>query len=143
MKRILLCFNVLLTILLVSCGGEKGHGSGENYEVRFNSNSIYVKMRCPTSGIIEIGSISFDGFEPEDIEKEIFEGIRDRGYSGDYIVYVTLQFKDEYGNCYDSPETVEICTLNSKEVKRYASYGDFRSKIPFSKAYPWNYDYNK
>lgn len=136
MNRLFYFMLIISSILLIGCSKEK------NYKVSFQSKTIYVTMKCPSIGIVGINQISYDGFELEDIEKDIFEEIRDRDYSGNYDVYVTLQFKDEYGNYNDSPESVKICTLNGKDVKKYVSYSYFRGKIPFHYSYPWIHDYN-
>ena len=139
MNRFFYFMLIFSSILLIACSKEK------NYKVSFQSTTIYVTMKCPSIGIAGINKISYDGFELEDIEKEIFEEIRDRDYSGNYDVYVTLQFKDKYGNYNDSHECVKVCTLNGGEVKKFASffYFEMEHMIPFYEAYPWNYNYNE
>lgn len=132
----LLCTIILSNVLLIACSNNK------NYNVEFHGQSIYITMKSPTLGIASLNGVSFDGFTLEDIEKEIFKKIRRRNYSGDYNVYVTLQFLDEYGNYQDSPERVKVCTLNGREVKKYADFFFFRGKIPFYHAYPWNHNYD-
>lgn len=136
MNRLFYFSLLFSSILLIACSNEK------NYKVSFQSGAIYVTMKCPTIGIAEINRVSYDGFEPEDIEKDIFEEIRDRDYSGYYDVYVTLQFEDEYGNYNDSPESVKVCTLSGEDVKKYVDYNHFRGKIPFHYSYPWIHKYD-
>lgn len=115
----------------------------KNYKIEFEDSNIYVTMKSPSIGIAGVNRISFDGFEPADIEETIFKMIRHRDYDGDYDVYVTLEFKDKYGNYYDSSTSVKVCTLNGEDVKKYADYSYFRGEIPLEKAYPWNYNYSE
>lgn len=127
----------ILTMNFTAC-----NQNNDNYNVEFNNGIIHVTMKCPTIGIIGINKVSFDGFTEEDIEKEIFEGIRNRDYSGNYEVYVTLKFKDEYGNYYDSDEKVHVCTLNSEDVKKYSNYNYFKGNANLGESYPWIHNYN-
>lgn len=134
----LLCLVAFTGLLLIACSKKNN-----SYKVEFKSESVHVTMKCPQIGVAGRNEVSYDGFTSEDIEKEIFEGIRNRDYSGDYEVYVTLLFKDKYGNYSKSQERVKVCTLNGDDVKRYADFNYFKLKspIPLDKSYPWNYDY--
>ena len=137
MRNQLLFLLMFFLITLSSCSQ-----FNKNYKVEFEGTTIYVTMRSPSFGLVGINKVSFDGFKEEDIEKEIFDEIRDRSYNGDYDVYVTLQFKDEYGNYYDSNEKVHVSTLNGENVKRYSNYYYFKGNVDLWKSYPWVYNYN-
>lgn len=121
----------------IACSGFK-----KNYKVAFEDGSIYITMKSPSIGISGINEVSFDGFTPKEIEEDVFYGIRKRSYSGDYNVFITLQFKDSYGNYYDSKERVKVSTLNGNDVKKYASFGYFKGKVSIDKSYPWNHKYH-
>ena len=131
-----LSFISLLSIMLFlhSCSLNK------NYDVKLQSNNIYVTMHCPSIGIAGINQVSYDGFTYDEVEKLLYNKIRDNDYNGDYTIWVTMQFKDEYGNYTDGPQ-IPVTTLNSKDVKRYSSYRYFRGKSMIYKAFPWNYNY--
>lgn len=128
---------VVVTIVLTSC-------ESKNYKVQVCSSSsdgdVWVTMRCPTIGIAGINQVAYDGFTLEEVEKEIYDGIRDDSYNGNYEVYVTLQFRDDHGNYYDG-DMVQVSTLNGADVKQYASYSYFRGKANLSAAFPWNHKY--
>lgn len=114
----------------------------KNYGVAFEDGSIYITMKSPSIGISGINEVSFDGFTPEEIEENVFDGIRKKDYSGNYDVYVTLQFKDSHGNYYNSKERVKVSTLDGDDVKRYANFGYFKGKVSIDKSYPWNHKYH-
>lgn len=128
---------VVMCVNFAACSG-----SNKNYRVAFEDGSIYITMKSPSIGISGINEVSFDGFTPEEIEKYIFDEIRKRSYSGDYNVFITLQFKDSYGNYYDSKERVKVSILNGNDVKKYASFGYFKGKVSIDKSYPWNHKYH-
>lgn len=137
MRNKLLFLLMFFLITLSSCSQ-----FNKNYKVKFEGETIHVTMKSPSIGVVGINRVSFDGFTEEDIEKEIFDEIRYRNYSGDYNVYVTLQFKDEYGNYYDSNEKVHVSTLNGEDIKRYSNYNYFKGKVNLGKSYPWIHNYN-
>ena len=127
---------LLITICLffASCSGNK------NYKVEVRGSGVYVTMHCPSIGVVGINKVSYDGFTYEEVEKEIFDEIRSESFDGDYTVWVTMQFKDEYGNYSDGP-AVPVTTLNGAEVKKYASYSYFNGKSDIYKAFPWVHNY--
>jgi hypothetical protein len=94
-------------------------------------------MHSPTIGIVGINKVGYDGFTLEEVEEEIFDGIRRKGFNGDYNVYVTLQYKDDHGNYYNG-DRVKVSTLNGADVKEYASYSYFRGNAHLYAAFPWN-----
>lgn len=125
---------VVNTLLLLCCASPK------NYDVQVNSFSgeVWATMHSPTMGIVTLGQVNFDGFTLENVEEDIFDGIRHNFfYDGNYDVYVVLQSKDGYGN-YNNVDTVKVSTLNGAEVKKYASYKYFMGKANLSAAFPWN-----
>lgn len=128
---------VIVSVNFAACNGFK-----KNYKVTFKDGSIYITMKSPSIGISGINEVSFDGFTPEEIEEDVFDGIRKKDYSGNYDVYVTLQFKDSHGNYYDSKEKVKVSTLNGDDVKKYASFGYFKGKVHIDKSYSWNHKYS-
>ncbi len=134
--------NSIFLLLFILISISSCNQSNKNYKVEFNNTTIHVTMKSPRIGVVGINQVDFDGFTPEDIEKEIFDEIRDRDYLGDYEVYVTLQFKDEYGNYYNSPERVHVSTLNGEEVKKYSNYNYFQGSVHLGKSYPWVHNYN-
>ena len=125
----------LITATLFSCAN-----SSNGYTITITDGRIDITMKSPTIGIVGINQVGFDGFTPRDIDREVFNKIRKRSYSGDYSVYVTLKFKDSYGNYYNSSEKVNICILNGADVKKYADFSYFRG-LPIHKSYPWIYNY--
>ena len=135
MNKIKCLFAIIGIFLLFACNNSK------NYQVRVSDGFVNITMKSPSIGIVGINQVSFDGFKPEDIEREVFDEIRSRNYSGDYEVYVTLKFKDSYGNYYDSPEKVKVSVLNGADIKRYAEFKYFRG-LNLYKAYPWVHNYN-
>lgn len=128
---------IVMCVNFASCSSFK-----KNYRVAIEDGSIYITMKSPSIGISGINEVSFDGFTPEEIEKDVFDEIRKRSYSGDYDVFIILQFKDSYGNYYDSKEKVKVSTLNGNDVKKYAGFGYFRGKVSIDKSYPWNHKYH-
>ena len=134
--RGIFCFFILvvITLFLLCCISSK------NYDVQVDSSNgeVWATMHSPTMGIVTLGQVDFDGFTLEEVEEEIFDGIRHNFfYDGNYDVYVVLQCKDEYGNYYNR-DTVKVSTLNGAEVKKYASYKYFIGKANLSAAFPWN-----
>jgi hypothetical protein len=136
MKKMASYFFLLCCSITLLCSCES-----KNYSVEVSDGIVKVKMRSPSIGVAGINVVSFDGFEPEEVEKEVFDKIRKRSYDGNYSVIVTLEFKDSYGNYYDGTP-VTVTSLNGAEVKRYASYGYFRNSTHLEKAYPWIHNYN-
>lgn len=135
MKKVL---SILLTLFacllfLCSCGSK-------NYEVKVTDGSVYVTMKAPSVGVSGVNEVSFDGFTLAEIEEEIFDEIQDRKYYGDYDVYVTLRFENQYGQLYERG-SVRVCTLDANDVKKYVDYSYFRGSIPFSNAFQWNHNY--
>lgn len=122
-------------VLLLMCSCEK-----KNYSVEVSDGIVNVKMHSPSMGIVGPGQVSYDGFTYEEVEKEVFDIIRSRGYNGSYSVRVTMQFVDSYGNYYDG-ESVTVSSLDATEVKKYASYYYFRDKTHIADAFPWNHQY--
>lgn len=135
MNKIKFIIAIISIFLLFACNSSK------NYNISVSDGIVSITMKSPTIGISGINKVDFDGFKPEDIERDVFEEIRSRKYNGDYDVYVTLKFKDSYGNYYDSPERVKVCVLNGAEIKRYADFKYFRG-LNLYKAYPWVHNYN-
>lgn len=128
---------ILIGMNFIACDSYK-----KNYKVTFGEGVVNITMRCPTIGVAGWREISFDGFTLADIEEEVFKGIRNRKYLGNYDVYVILQFRDSYGNFYDSQKKVKVSTLNGEDVKKYADFGYFKGKVTIDKAFPWNHNYN-
>ena len=129
-KFIVSLFKVsLATLFLTSCGNE-------NYSVNVypGTQTVSVHMKCPSVGV---GLITYPGYEYEDVERDIFDGIRYYAYDGNYQILVTMEFEDEYGNPKNG-ETVNVGSLNAAEVKRYASYHYFKGKTHLERAFPWN-----
>ena len=129
--------NIIIIICLLfisSCNNEK------NYNVVVTDGIVNITMKCPTIGVVGINKVGFDGFTPKDINREVFNKVRNRNYSGDYIVFVTMQFIDNYGNYYDSQEKVKVDILNGEEMKKYADFKYFKG-VSIYKAYPWIYSY--
>lgn len=135
MKTIKIYYLFIATLLFFSCGQ-----SSNGYKVTVTDGRIDIIMKSPTMGIVGLGQVGYDGFSPRDIDREVFDKVRKRAYSGDYSVYVTMRFKDSYGNYYNSLEEVNICTLNGADMKKYAAFKYFKG-LPIYKAYPWVYDY--
>lgn len=135
MKKIFSVMLLLCSVVTLLCSCEE-----KNYSVDVTDGTIRVKMHSPSIGIVGINQISYDGFTYEEVEKEVFDKIRNRSYDGYYSVIVTLEFKDSYGNYYDGT-SVTVTSLNGAEVKRYASYGYFRGSSHIADAFPWNHKY--
>lgn len=135
MKTIKIYYLFIVSLLFLSCGN-----SSNGYTVTITDGRVDIIMKSPSIGVVGVNKVGFDGFTPKDIDREVFDKIRKRTYSGDYSIFVTLKFKDSYGNYYISPEKVNICTLNGADVKRYADFSNF-SGLPIYKAYPWIYNY--
>ena len=135
MKQI--AFNLFFLCLTITlfCSCES-----KNYSVDVSDGIVEVKMHSPTLGIAGFNEIGYDGFTYEEVEEKVFDKIRSRDYDGKYSVVVTLQFKDSYGNYYDGTP-VTVSSLNSSEVKRYASYSYFRGSTHIENAFPWNHKY--
>ena len=91
-------------------------------------------LKCTVLLGVSLYGVNFDGFTIEDVEEEIFDKIRSSNYEGYYTVYVILQYRDSYGNFYDGPQT-KVSTLQSSEVKKYASYGYFRGQTHLEYSY--------
>jgi hypothetical protein len=119
-----------IAIMLSSC-------QSKNYKVQISEGDVSVTMHSPTIGIVGINKVGYDGFTLEEVEEEIFDGIRRKGFNGDYNVYVTLQYKDDHGNYYNG-DRVKVSTLNGADVKEYASYSYFRGNAHLYAAFPWN-----
>jgi hypothetical protein len=119
-----------IAIMLSSC-------QSKNYKVQISEGDVSVTMHSPTIGIVGINEVGYDGFTLEEVEEEIFDGIRRKGFNGDYNVYVTLQYKDDHGNYYNG-DRVKVSTLNGADVKEYASYSYFRGNAHLYAAFPWN-----
>lgn len=109
----------------------------KNYSVEIKDGAVHINMHCPSIGIIGVNQVSYDGFTYEEVEREVFDKIRSSSYNNNYFVFVTLQYKDSYGNYYDG-ESKLVTTLNGADVKRYASYSYFRGKTHIADAFPWN-----
>lgn len=135
-------FRIALIAVIMSVNFTSCDGSKRNYKVAFDEGAIYITMKCPSIGVAGWREVHFDGFTPTEIEEEVFDGIRKREYSGDYNVYITLQFLDSHGNYYDSQEKVKVSTLKGEDVKKYADFGYFKGKVSIDKSYPWNYNYH-
>jgi hypothetical protein len=141
-----------IAIMLSSC-------QSKNYKVQISEGDVSVTMHSPTIGIVGINKVGYDGFTLEEVEEEIFDGIRRKGFNGDYNVYVTLQYKDDHGNYYNGDrdynvyvtlqykddhgnyyngDRVKVSTLNGADVKEYASYSYFRGNAHLYAAFPWN-----
>ncbi len=116
--------------------------SNKNYKAAFDEGAINITMKCPSIGVAGWREVHFDGFTPTEIEEEVFDKIRKKDYSGNYDIYVTLQFLDSHGNYYDSQEKVKVSTLNGEDVKKYADFGYFKGKVSLDKSYPWNHKYH-
>lgn len=128
MKKLFLLATILLS--LVAC-----ETKDKGYSVYVDNGIVDITMKAPSIGITGINKVSFDGFTIDDIEEEVFKKIRKSNYNGDYVVYVTMKYKDSYGNYYTSPEKVNTCLLNGKDVKKYADFRYFRGKLQIYKAY--------
>lgn len=135
MKKIFPVILLLCSVVTLFCSCEK-----KNYSVDVTDGTVRVKMHSPSMGIVGINQVGYDGFTYEEVEKEVFDKIRNRKYDGRYSVIVTLEFKDSYGNYYDGTP-VTVTSLNGVEVKRYASYGYFRGSSHIDDAFPWNHQY--
>ena len=129
MKRFLFVLSIFMCTLTIVCSCEQ-----KNYSVEVNDGSVIVKMHSPSRGVVSLYGVNFDGFTIEDVEEEIFDKIRSSNYEGYYTVYVILQYRDSYGNFYDGPQT-KVSTLQSSEVKKYASYGYFRGQTHLEYSY--------
>ena len=129
--KILYLTFAVIAMFMVSC-------QSKNYRVQVCSSSsdgqVWVHMRCPTIGFAGINKIAFDGFSYEDVEEEIFDGIRSNSYNGNYEVYVTLEYRDDHGNYHDGDMKL-VSVLNGADVKEYASYTYFHGKSQIQKAY--------
>ena len=124
----------LCVCLFSSCSLSK------NYEVTVTDGSAHITMHCPTIGLTGINQVSYDGFTYDEVEKELFDQIRDSDFNGNYTVWVTMQFKDSYGNYSDGPK-VKVTTLSGSDVKKYASFRYFKGKSMMYKAFPWVHNY--
>lgn len=125
-------FLFIIFLFIVSC-----NSNTKNYSVMVKNGSVVIRMHCPTIGLVGINQVGYDGFTYEEVEKSIFDEIRNSSYNGDYTVSVILQYRDSYGN-FSTEDTTVVCTLNGEDVKRYASYSYFNGKANIAKAYPWN-----
>lgn len=133
LKNVILIFLSICSLFFL-CGCEK-----KNYNVEIRDGVVNVKMHSPSMGIVGFNQVSYDGFTYEEVEKEIFDKIRSRNYDGSYMIFVCLQFLDNYGNYYDG-ENILVSNLSAIEVKKYASYGFFKGQTHLEKAFPWNRD---
>lgn len=125
-------FLFIIFLFIVSC-----NSNTKNYSVMVKNGSVVIRMHCPTIGLVGINQVGYDGFTYEEVEKSIFDEIRNSSYNGDYTVSVILQYRDSYGN-FSTEDTTVVSILNGEDVKRYASYSYFNGNANIAKAYPWN-----
>lgn len=128
-QKCLFFITLIISIFLSSCDSFK-----KNYKIAIENGTVHIIMRSPMIGISGLNSIDFDGFTPREIEERVFNKIRKRDYNGDYNVYVTLQYKDEYGNYNEAPNSIHVCTINGGEVKKYVDFKYFDG-LQLEKAY--------
>lgn len=126
MKRVVKSLIIIAMVLCTSCEEKKG------YSIFFGENYAYVIMRWPSIGISGFNSVDYDGYTPSDIEKEIFEYIREEEIQSDYFhVIISVETRDRYGNyvVLDKNSDLCLCTLEVADVRRYAGFEYFKREI--------------
>jgi len=106
--------------------------SKKTYSVEFHGPWIIVTVPAPSIGMAGPNVIYFRGVEPDDIGKEIYNGltgVMGLFRRGNYTVCLYTVTENEYG------ETIEVskgdlCTLNAEKVKRYKDYAHFKEAYP-------------
>ncbi len=122
---VILIFSILT---IISC-------ENSDFSVKTTGNNIYIEMPSRSVGISGINKVSYGNISLNDVSEAIydeFHGIKGLFKSGDYNVYLKTKYKNSYGEI-EFSDKGKVCTLNTDEMKRYASSyyftQDFNSKI--------------
>ena len=116
----------IIFLSLISCNSKTE--AEKKYKILYDKNNISIVIPMPKIGVVRLGETTYDGFTLQDIEKDIFNQLREDKYHGLHNLCLTILFKDKYGN-YSEEEEHSLGNIDADEIKKYADYKYFMNTI--------------
>lgn len=122
MSKIARCLKLLVGIVLMfslaSC-----EPTQNPYSIYWHDNNLCVTMPRPTSGIVELGKVDWNGVELSDVVDAIHKECLKAQKSENVDVWVRFENPqtDKYGNVTMAYDDYQIATIPLSEARKYKS----------------------
>lgn len=124
MNKIVQCLKALIGILLILCVAScEPTQTQKPYSIYWHDNNLCVTMPRPTSGIIELGKVDWNGVELSEVADAIYKECSTTKKSGNVDVWVRFENPqtDKYGNVTMAYDDHQIATIPLSEARKYKS----------------------